>query len=253
MKKALLHAALIVLGLMAIGNARAGEKTSATKETYLGLGVEAVPSVVYSQMPSLLPKGQGIMVGNVMDGSPAAKAGLHADDILLTYGNQKLHSPEQLVKLVRADKPAHAVELGYLRGGKSMTCSVTLGETQASSIPDLSRILRFSPDEKTRQMFEEFESKTHGSAWDAFDAIKLTRTDAKHWRAEVEFRGKDAKNVSKTYTGTREEIRKAIEGEKDLPANERNQLLRALNLHAPILEFHFPAFGSLPSDFLYRP
>ena len=40
-------------------------------------------------------------------------------------------------------------------------------------------------------------------------------------------------------------IGKDVRAEKDLPESERSHLLRALNLHEPIFEFHFPPAGPI--------
>ena len=45
--------------------------------------------------------------------------------------------------------------------------------------------------------------------------MKLTRLDAKRWRAEIDYRSKEGKKEHKTYQGTREEIRKDIQADKD--------------------------------------
>jgi serine protease Do len=248
MRKALLTVLVAALAGTAV-SAQTGGTKSGSKEAHLGLGVEAVPPALYSQLPGTLAKGQGVLVGQVAKDSPAAKAGLHANDILLSYGDQKLYSPEQLVKLVRGDKPGHEIALNFIRGGKTMVCKVTLGEAEHSTTPEKSRVFRLLPDEGLRKVFDEFESKSNDSVWDSFDEIKLTRIDSKHWRAEVEYRSKDGKKVSKAYSGTRDEIRKAIQAEKDMPANEQTQLLRALHLHEPVFEFHFPPFVAMPPDF----
>jgi hypothetical protein len=109
------------------------------------------------------------------------------------------------------------------------------------------------PDERLREVFEEFEGKNDNAAWESFDALKLTRVDANRWRAEIEFRSKEGKKEHKTFEGTREELRKAIQAEKDLPTNERTHLLRTLNLHDPIFEFHFPPFGPMGPSFSEHP
>jgi membrane-associated protease RseP (regulator of RpoE activity) len=207
----------------------------ARKEPLLGVGVELIPPGLFSQLPGDLPKGQGVLVGLVTQNSPAAKAGLRPGDILLSYGDQKIQTPEQLVKLVRSDKPGREVDLSYVRAGKSMTSKVKLGERDPAADPQRSGPF---PDERGL--------KAGSSFWDSFDEIKLTRTEGKQWRAEVAYRSKDGKKVSKTYSGTREEIRKAIQGERDLPANERADMLRALNLHDPVFDFRFPPGVPVP-------
>ncbi|HZZ78426.1 MAG TPA: PDZ domain-containing protein [Gemmataceae bacterium] len=245
-------ALVIALGLAGISAAQAGEKTGTSKEGHLGLGVEAVPPALYSQLTGVLAKGQGVMVEQVAKDSPAAKAGLQPHDILLTVDEQKINSPAQLVKMIRHDKPGQQVSLGYLRGGKVMSCKVTLDAAEHHMQPHQPRVFHFFPDERFQRMFEDFEAKSNDSAWNMFDSIKLTRTDAKHWRAEVDYRNKDGKKDTKVYNGTREEIRKAIESENDLPAQERENLLRALNLRSSF-EFHFPPFESTGGTSLNRP
>jgi membrane-associated protease RseP (regulator of RpoE activity) len=247
--KCALMTLLLVAGLAGSSELlRAGDKTARPKEAYLGLGVESVPPALASHLPGVLPPDQGVLVGKVAKDSPAGKAGLQPNDILLSYGDQKLYSPEQLVKLVRSDKPGHEVAVHFVRGGKSMACKVTLGEAPAAEVPtmpDRTRIFRFLPDERFRKLFEEMESKFDQSAWDHLDSFKLSRLDAKRWKAEVEHRTNKGEKVSKVYTGTRDEIRKAIQAEKDLPADERDRLLRALNLQNSAFEFHFPPFGPI--------
>ena len=228
-------------------NATKDQKFGGTKHTYLGVTVERVPTVLYSQMPKILTKDQGLLIEHVAKNSPAEKAGLKPNDILVSYNEQKLTSPQQLVKLVHSDSSGKAVTLGYIREGKSETCKATLAEHTYPLEQDNSRIFRLYPDERFQQMYEEFDStKRDPAAWEMFESMKLTRLDGKRWRAEVDYRTtKDQKTQHKTFEGTREEIRKAVEAEKDLPTAERNMLLRVLNAQRPIFQFHFPPMGPM--------
>jgi membrane-associated protease RseP (regulator of RpoE activity) len=69
---------------------------------------------------------KGVIVVGVMPGSPAAVAGLQADDILVDLGGTVLESPQQLVEHVRELKPGAAVKVVFYRGGKKMEKTVTL-------------------------------------------------------------------------------------------------------------------------------
>lgn len=213
------------------------------KPAYLGLQIEALPPALASQLSGIVPDGQGVLVTQVPEVSPASNAGLRPYDILLSYDGEKLSSPEQLIKRVRADASGHEVAIGFVRGGKPETRKVTLGAREAPFERERPRVFRFLPDERLRRMFEESGSPGERPAWGSFDALKLTRLDEKRWRAEIEYRSKEGAKEKKTFEGTRAEIRKDIQAEKDLPANERAHLLRALNLHEPVFEFHFPPFG----------
>jgi len=256
---------LALLGLaVSIGPARSEDAPAKTqppgtstqtgvKQTYLGMEVEFVPSALSSQMPGILPKGQGVMILHVTKDSPAAKAGLQRDDVLLSYGDQKISSPEQLVKMVRNDKPGHEIALNFVRGGKSENCKIMLGEREVPNAGEKPHVFRFRPDERFQQIFEESEARTGGSAWESFDALKLTRLDANRWRAEIEYRSKEGKKERKAFEGTRAEIRKMVQEEKDMPANEQGHLLRTLNLHPPVFEFYFPHFDQIGPPFKDHP
>jgi len=221
------------------------------KEAYLGVSVEAVPPAMRSQMRGTLADGQGILVTQVAKDSPAGKAGLQVYDILLNFGNEKLTAPDQLVKLVRSNKPGEAVAISYLRNGKTADVKVTLGERlvpMAFLPPENPNVFRLFPDERFQMMFEENEIRNGEKHWSSFDSMKLTRVDANNWSAEIEFRTKDGKKESKKFSGTRQELRKQIQDEKDLPESEKNHLLRALNLRPPVFEFHVPTPGSIQQN-----
>ena len=64
-------------------------------------------------------------------------------------------------------------------------------------------------------------------------------------RAEIDYRAGAGKKIHRAFEGTRAEIRKDIQAENDLPGHERTHLLRILDLHDPVFEFHFPRFESL--------
>lgn len=107
--------------------------TVGTKETYLGVVTEPVPAVLAAQLPKMLSKDQGLVVGKALDKSPAAKSGLRANDVIATFGDQKLFNSEQLKKLVCAEKPGAKVDLGVIREGGMLHLSATLEERPVSA------------------------------------------------------------------------------------------------------------------------
>jgi membrane-associated protease RseP (regulator of RpoE activity) len=95
------------------------------KGTYLGILFAPVPDVVYDQVPQL-PREHGVLVSHVLPDSPAAKAGLRRNDILLQYDNDNVRDCEQVARLIRDDRSDRKVRLTYLRGGKEATTDATL-------------------------------------------------------------------------------------------------------------------------------
>jgi hypothetical protein len=95
------------------------------KGTYLGVLFGAVPEIVYDQLPNL-PRNHGVAVTHVLPDSPAARARLQRNDIILQYGDHKIRDCEHFARLIRADKDGNKVKLVFLRGGKEKTAEATL-------------------------------------------------------------------------------------------------------------------------------
>ena len=96
------------------------------KGPWVGIAMEPVQDVVRAQL-SLAP-GEGVVVNHVAPESPAAKAGLQPNDILLRFEDQILVEPSQLRKLIAMKKAGDSVKLGYLRKGERKDANVTLVE-----------------------------------------------------------------------------------------------------------------------------
>ncbi|MCA9200940.1 MAG: PDZ domain-containing protein, partial [Planctomycetales bacterium] len=115
-------------GPLHANNKQATEQPSeATQEARLGIGVSPLPEVLKKHLPEVIADGRGILVSEVVDGSPAEKAGIQKYDVLVRYDDQDLYSPEQLVKRVRNDDPGKTVELQFVHAGKLQTVKVQLG------------------------------------------------------------------------------------------------------------------------------
>jgi C-terminal processing protease CtpA/Prc len=97
---------------------------------WLGVATDEATEVVTAQLG--LEPGVGLVVNYVATNSPAAKAGLQKNDVLVEFENQALVLPAQLRKLVQARKEGDTVKLVYYRAGKKETTTATLGKTSAS-------------------------------------------------------------------------------------------------------------------------
>jgi serine protease Do len=73
---------------------------------------------------------QGVLVGDVIEDSPAARAGLKAGDIVLRYNGQPVASANQLRNSVAATPPNTRAEVLIFRNGKQMTLTITVGELE---------------------------------------------------------------------------------------------------------------------------
>ena len=69
----------------------------------------------------------GVVIGGVMPDSPAEKAGLQAEDIVVRLQDQPMTSAGQLRTAVAAFAPGTSVDLRVIRDGKAVSLRVTLG------------------------------------------------------------------------------------------------------------------------------
>ena len=109
------------------GSAIAGASATAGQPktvTWLGVAPEEVSEELRAQLP--LEAGAGLLVRSVLPDSPAAKAGLQKNDVLMKIDDQLLTNPGQLRALVSAKKDGDTVKLTYFRRGQQATLDVQL-------------------------------------------------------------------------------------------------------------------------------
>jgi serine protease Do len=73
---------------------------------------------------------RGAVVGKVQEDSPAAKAGLRENDVILAYNGQRVESAAQMHRLLMETPPGRSVTLEISRDGARQQVPVTLGERQ---------------------------------------------------------------------------------------------------------------------------
>jgi serine protease Do len=119
----------------AAGEAEQTEKAKETAPTekavvpYLGVVSNPVTPTLAEHL-SLKP-GEGIVVGAVMPGGPAEKAGLAMHDVITHLGGEPVGSSEELTHRVSTHKPGDAVKLDVIRKGKPTELEVALGTRPA--------------------------------------------------------------------------------------------------------------------------
>jgi membrane-associated protease RseP (regulator of RpoE activity) len=77
----------------------------------------------------------GARVVQVVPGSPAADAGLQADDVITKVDGDTVANPNQLARRVQAHEDGDEVTVTYLRSGKTDTARVTLATRNVFRLP----------------------------------------------------------------------------------------------------------------------
>jgi S1-C subfamily serine protease len=84
-------------------------------------------STYLGSIPDYGGNAAGVQLAGVMDGSPAAVAGLRPGDVIIQLASRTIQSIEDLTAALGAQKPGDEVEIIALRGGSPVTLKATLG------------------------------------------------------------------------------------------------------------------------------
>jgi serine protease Do len=131
-----------------------------TSGGYQGIGFAIPTSMAKSVMESLISKGKvvrgwlgvtiqhltpelakqfdikeerGVLIGDVVEGSPAEKAGLQRGDIIVEFEGKKVEDPNQIRNMVANTEPGQTVEFQIIRENKRETKKITIGDMPAET------------------------------------------------------------------------------------------------------------------------
>jgi serine protease Do len=152
--------ALITLLLLPLVWAAArplGQKNASSAEasgsSYLGVAVMGIDDNIANELQ--LHDEQGALVRWVADGSPASRAGIKRDDIILQFNGKAVKDASDLGRFVHEVAPGRKAKLKINRDGKIVTVPVTLAALRSPSAPVASNSIRLdlaAPDFFTSDM-----------------------------------------------------------------------------------------------------
>jgi serine protease Do len=95
-----------------------------SSDSFLGIYPEEVSAANMKQYGLSTPR--GVAVGRVIKDSPAERAGLRKDDVIVRFNGEEVTGVRKLNRLIGEVAPDHAARLTILRGGAEQEISVTL-------------------------------------------------------------------------------------------------------------------------------
>jgi serine protease Do len=95
---------------------------------WLGIAMKDVDDAVAQRFGMETP--QGVYVEEVMDSSPAGKAGLKTLDIIIKIDGHAMNSSNEIQNFIAMKKPGETVTLSLLRNGKPTDVAVKLGQRE---------------------------------------------------------------------------------------------------------------------------
>jgi serine protease Do len=96
---------------------------------WFGVTIQALTPELAKQFN--LKEDKGALIGDVIEGSPAEKAGLQRGDVIIEYEGKKIDEPYQLRNMVANTAPGQEVEIKIIRENRTETKKVTIGELPA--------------------------------------------------------------------------------------------------------------------------
>jgi serine protease DegQ len=101
-------------------------RTGRVTHSYLGVQPAQVTDEVAAQLG--LDRARGVVLLEVVDDGPAARAGLRPGDVLIRMDDAAVDSVEDLFGELRQRKPETQARLTYIRDGQEQQVTVTLGD-----------------------------------------------------------------------------------------------------------------------------
>jgi serine protease Do len=95
------------------------------------LGVETSEVTQQKAKELKLPAERGAVVGKVVSGSPAAKAGVKENDVITEVNGQRVEGTAQFHRMIHEIPAGRVVQLTVWRDGRSQTIRATLGKSEA--------------------------------------------------------------------------------------------------------------------------
>ncbi len=99
---------------------------------YLGVNIQSLDEDLAKSLG--LDDAKGALVAQVVEGSPAAEAGVQPGDVVTRFNGQEVKDATALSRMVAAENPSESAKLTVWRDGRSREITVKLGEAPNESV-----------------------------------------------------------------------------------------------------------------------
>uniref|UniRef100_A0A831XE48 Probable periplasmic serine endoprotease DegP-like n=1 Tax=Geobacter metallireducens TaxID=28232 RepID=A0A831XE48_GEOME len=98
---------------------------------WLGVSIQPVTEEIAKEFG--LKKAQGVLVADVMEGSPAARGGIEQGDIILSFGGTEIKDAQHLQRVVADTAPGKTVPVTVFRGGREVKLAITSASADSAA------------------------------------------------------------------------------------------------------------------------
>jgi serine protease Do len=104
------------------------------KRAYLGVSLQPLDKALCDAMQ--LDSQEGILISDVVKGSPAAKAGLQPGDVILSFNGMPPKTVTKFRNEIALMSPGTTIRLKILRNNKKMDFSIALGSQETAAVSE---------------------------------------------------------------------------------------------------------------------
>ncbi len=103
-------------------------KTGRIREGYLGVGMQPIPIPAGLREKTGFNSESGLIVLNVVTGTPADAAGVQLGDILIALDDKPISDVDELQAVLRGDNVDRSLKALFVRGGETLETQLTVSE-----------------------------------------------------------------------------------------------------------------------------
>lgn len=100
---------------------------------WLGVTVQEITPEIAEAMELKTPR--GVLIADVIKGSPAAEAGIRQGDVVVSINGKEVNDPSALQFLVSEIAPGTKVPVTVIRNGSRKSVTVTIGDLSEAEVP----------------------------------------------------------------------------------------------------------------------
>jgi serine protease Do len=127
--------------------------------SYLGVHLDEVTTETARRLG--LREERGALLTDIVADSPAAKAGLQKDDVIIEWNGSPVESAMQFQRLMGETPAGRTVRLGVIRNGREMTIDVKLGDRSDAS--ELRKLRGRLQSQELREQMREAQERLRES------------------------------------------------------------------------------------------
>lgn len=127
---------MLVIGGLLVFTLRESQASEKSGKGWLGVSVQEMTPSLREAMKT--GNHTGLLVTNVVPGSPADDAGLREEDVIIEFDGKKVEKSEDLTNAVRQTEPEKKVKLVVLREGERKEFQVAIGKYRSRNFTSVS-------------------------------------------------------------------------------------------------------------------